>query len=133
MSSYPYTYSTVTNITEDGMQSFFISEGEFDIIKAVRYAFAFDFKGKPVYNLAFGNYDFRTDTLFDDQTSNNGDAYQVFHTVLDTIPDFFLAYPNAMMMVQGSECPIDELPSTRIMSTKTWSSYPWTTNSMVVI
>ena len=103
MSSYPHTYETVSGVLENGIQFLFISEGEFNIIKAVLYVYAFDLKGRPVYNLAFGDYDLRTKTLIDDQASNNGDAYRVFRTVLSTVPYFFAAYPKAMLMVWGSD------------------------------
>lgn len=103
MSSYPYTYNTVTGAIENGIRFLFLSEGEFSIIKAVYYVYALDLKGRPVYNLAFGDYDLRTRTLLDDQISNNGDAYRVFNTVLATVPNFFSTYPNAMMMIWGSD------------------------------
>lgn len=103
MSSYPYIYNTVTGAIENGIQFLFISKGEVNIVKAVRYVYALDFRGRPVYNLAFGDYDLQTGTLFDDQTSNNGDAYHVFRTVLATVPQFFLSYPDAMLMVWGSD------------------------------
>ena len=103
MSNYPYTYNTVAGTIEHGIQFLFVSRGKVNIIKAVRYVYALDLKGKPVYNLAFGDYDFRTDTFVDDQTSNNGDTYRVFHTVLATVPHFFSVYPGAMIMAWGSD------------------------------
>ncbi|HEV2481885.1 MAG TPA: hypothetical protein VGS79_19595 [Puia sp.] len=103
MSNYPYTYNTIAGAIEHGIQFLFVSRGKVNIIKAVRYVYALDLKGKPVYNLAFGDYDLRTDTFIDDQISNNGDTYRVFHTVLSTIPHFFSVHPDAMMMVWGSD------------------------------
>ena len=103
MSQYTDTYETVEEVTETGIHYFFLSEGKRDIIKAIQYTYAQDLLGKKVYNLGFGNYDPYTDCIIDDLTSNNGDQYQIFHTVLSTIPGFFRTYPDAMMMVQGSD------------------------------
>jgi len=103
MSSYPYTYDTVTSDIENGIRFLFMSEGQFSIIKAVYYVYALDLEGRHVYNLAFGDYHIRTSALLDDEISNNGDAYRVFNTVLTTIPNFFSTYPDAMLMIWGSD------------------------------
>jgi hypothetical protein len=65
--------------------------------------YVLDFRGRRVYNLGFGDYDLDTDSISDDLTTNNGDPYKVFHTVLHTIPQFFETYSDAMMMVLGSD------------------------------
>ena len=65
--------------------------------------YVLDFRGQRVYNLGFGDYDLDTDSISDDLTTNNGDPYKVFHTVLHTIPQFFETYSDAMMMVLGSD------------------------------
>jgi len=49
MSAFPDIYETVGNITDTGIQYFFVSEGEADIIKAVQYAYVLDFQGRRVY------------------------------------------------------------------------------------
>lgn len=103
MSSYPYTYNTISSAIENGIRFLFMSEGKFSIIKVVYYTYALDYNGRPVYNLAFGDYDLRTSTFLDDEISNNEDAYRVFHTVLATIPSFFSTFPNAMLMIWGSD------------------------------
>ena len=55
------------------------------------------------FNLAFGDYDLETDTLDDDATSENGDVFKVFDTVLNTIPSFFEMFPNEIIMISGSD------------------------------
>ena len=103
MSTFSDIYETINNVTENGIQFFFVSEGKSDIIKAVQYSYVLDFRGKKVYNLGFGDYDPDTDSIVDNLASNNGDPYKVFNTVLNTILQFFSVYENAMMMVWGSD------------------------------
>lgn len=54
------------------------------------------------YNLAFGDYDFQTQTIDDKKVSNNGDTVKVLATVIQTIRDFFGVYPHAGVQIQGS-------------------------------
>ena len=103
MSHFTDAYDTVEEVTDTGIHYFFMSEGKKDIVKAIHYMYVRDLMGKRVYNLGFGNYDPATDRIIDDLTPNNGDHYPIFHTVLSTIPGFFRTYPDAMMMVQGSD------------------------------
>ena len=88
MSNVPNIYETIADVTETGVQYFFISKGTSNIIKAIQYSHALDFQDKKVYNLGFGDYDSKTNSIDDDVISNNGDAYRIFHTVLNTIPHF---------------------------------------------
>jgi hypothetical protein len=81
----------------------FISTGESDIVKAVAYDYVQELKDAPLYNLGFGDYDIAEDKLDDTSNSNNGDMYDVFHTVLSTVPRFFELNPHATMVVQGSD------------------------------
>jgi hypothetical protein len=118
MSTFPDIYETVDNITSTGIQYFFFSEGKSDIVKAVQYAYILDFQGKRVFNLGFGDYDPDTDTISDDLTTNNGDPYKVFHTVLNTIPRFFTTYEDEMMMVRGSDSTQDFMDNCRPSSRK---------------
>lgn len=103
MSTYPNSYETVGGVTNMGMEFFFVSEGECHIIKAVQYIFIMELQGMKVYNLGFGDYDLKTGSIIDDPVSNNGDPYKVFNTVLNTIPHFFSVYPDAFMIVWGSD------------------------------
>jgi hypothetical protein len=96
-------YDTETTQNEFAIKYVFVSKGKTDIVKAIEYRFVQDFRGRPLYNLGFGDYDVSTDQVFDNTNSNNGDAYPVFYTVLNTIPSFFEKYPAAMLMVQGSD------------------------------
>jgi hypothetical protein len=98
-----YFYDTQENVTEEGIQYTFISEGISDIFKVIEYVYIRDFLGKRLYNLGFGDYDVKNRVILDGVISNNGDHYRVFNTVLNTIPVFFENYPNAIMGVQGSD------------------------------
>lgn len=82
---------------------FFISDGIAEIIKIVQYSFVQDFDGISVYNLGFGDYDIVNEMIYDNVNTNNGDAYRVFNTVLNTIPVFFTTYPGSILLVQGSD------------------------------
>ena len=103
MNSFTDAYEFTSEIKETGVEFLFVSMGQYNIIKAVIYIYVLDHQGKKVYNLAFGDYDFKTDSLSDDLTTNNGDPYRVYHTVLFTISRFFQTYEDAMLMVRGSD------------------------------
>jgi len=103
MSNFTDTYEVTSNVTETGIQFFFMSEGKNDIIKFISYSYLMDFKGSPLYNLALLDVNPFTDVMYDDRATNNGDTYRVFHTVLATIPHFFSTYGDALLMVQGSD------------------------------
>lgn len=98
-----YFYDTQENVTDEGIQYTFISEGIIDIFKVIEYVYVRDFLGKKLYNLGFGDYDVQKGVILDGVISNNGDHYRIFNTVLNTIPIFFENYPNAIMIVQGSD------------------------------
>jgi uncharacterized protein DUF6934 len=85
------------------IQYFFLSKGTSIIIKAIQYSYALDFQGRRVYNLGFGDYDPNTRSVIDDVTSNNGDTYKIFHTVLNTIPGFFAIFKEAVVIASGSD------------------------------
>ncbi|TKC62454.1 hypothetical protein FBD94_09565 [Pedobacter hiemivivus] len=89
--------------TETGVKYYFTSNGNSNIVKAISYTCLADFEGKLVYNLAFGDYDTITDQICDDVSTENGDVYKVFNTVLSTIPLFFDSFPGSIMFVQGSD------------------------------
>jgi hypothetical protein len=98
-----YFYDTEENVTDEGIQYTFLSEGINYIFKVIEYVYVQDFLGKKLYNLGFGDYDVQKGMISDGVISNNGDHYRVFNTVLNTIPLFFENYPNAIMGVQGSD------------------------------
>jgi len=89
--------------TEVGVKYYFVSNGRSDIIKSIDYSYSSNFENKKIYNLAFGDYNAKTDGISDDVNTENGDVYKVFNTVLSTIPLFFQSYPNSMMIVKGSD------------------------------
>ena len=80
-----------------------MSEGKKDVFKTIDYSYFLDHQGEKVYNLAFGDYVLGDDSFADNITTNNGDPYKVYQTVLATIPYFFQTYADAMLMVQGSD------------------------------
>jgi len=85
------------------LRYFFISNGNEKIIKVIDYQYLQPFQNHDIYNLAFGNYDLENDTIVDDANANNGDPYQVFNTVLSSIPYFFDKFPDDKIIVQGSD------------------------------
>jgi hypothetical protein len=103
MSNFADAYEITGQLTENGIDFFFMSLGKRDVVKIIRYSYVMNFQGKELYNLAFGDYDYRTGSYTDDLASGNGDPYGVYHTVLATIPYFFHAHDDAMLMVRGSD------------------------------
>lgn len=81
----------------------FESVGITTIIKIIEYAPVKKFDGRIVYNLGFGDLDEKTGTVLDHTNSNNGDVYTVFNTVLHTVPMFFVKFPEAVILVGGSD------------------------------
>lgn len=81
----------------------FVSNGESDVVKAIAYDYVQELRDSPLYNLGFGDYDIENDKIDDSVNTNNGDIYDVFHTVLSTVPQFFERNPNATMVVEGSD------------------------------
>lgn len=103
MTSSDHFYVFNQRLTGTGIQYIFASQGERVIFKVIEYSMTDQIDGRPVYNLGFGDYDSATDSLLDSPISNNGDHYRVFNTVLNTIPDFFINFPTAIVAVQGSD------------------------------
>ncbi|MCE7058771.1 DUF6934 family protein [Dyadobacter sp. CY343] len=96
-------YQTYHDETAGELRFSFRSTGIRDIVKMVQYTYARDFEGKRIFNLGFGDYDFDLNQVNDRASSNNGDSYKVFHTVLSTVPIFFQQFKNEILMVQGSD------------------------------
>ena len=103
MSSFTDAYEILSDVTETGIDFFFVSKGERNILKIVSYSYVRNFRGSPLYNLALVELDTDTRSICDDRTTNNGDTYKVFHTVLGTIPLFFSMYEKAILQVRGSD------------------------------
>jgi len=92
-----------TSKTNQGTKYIFTSKGKTDIVKAIQYSYVQEYNNKQVYNLGFGDYNMETGETDDIVLTDNGDTYVVFNTVLTTKSMFFEAYPNDMMIVQGSD------------------------------
>ena len=86
---------------EDNFEFFeFYSEGKKGIIKKiVQYQKTSD---ENVYNLAFGDYDERSNSIDDMSITNNGDSSKVLATVASTVYAFIEKYPNASIIATGS-------------------------------
>ncbi len=98
------TYQTQPQeISETGIKYFFISQGPRDVIKAIEYFYFTDFADRKIYNLGFGDYDISKDKINDRVNTENGDAYHVFNTVLNTVPKFFESFADVAIMVRGSD------------------------------
>jgi len=118
MSNLPNIYDLEEDKSARDLTFLFISSGEQDIIKAIQYSFVQNLHGRAVYNLGFGDYDPEADVIIDNINTNNGDAYKVLHTVLSTIPGFFRNYPDAYLMVQGSDGRPEFIKNCRTTCTK---------------
>ena len=102
MSNSKNTYYFKENESDGEIMYFFISKGKADIDKAVQYSFVRKLGDRKLYNLGFGDYDYRKKVIRDDVNTNNGDAYKVFNTVLSTIVAFFERCKNDILTVEGS-------------------------------
>ncbi|RKR05782.1 hypothetical protein C8C83_5132 [Flavobacterium sp. 90] len=96
-------YETNLSIQNSILQYLFESTGEKKIIKAVQYSAFETQSGATIYNLGFGNYNSETKSISDKENSNNGDMWNVFNTVLSTVPKFFNDNPGFPIYVQGSD------------------------------
>lgn len=81
----------------------FVSEGKRRIVKVVEYEYIGHRENRLTYNLGFGTFNHDNGKVQDDDISDNDDHYKVFNTVLSTIPLFLHNYPDAMVMVEGSD------------------------------
>lgn len=98
-------YDTEQTLNEIKIQYLFASVGRKTIIKVIEYSPVTTIDTRTVYNLGFGDYDETNSNgvVIDDTNSNNGDIYIVFNTVLSTVPIFFKANPDAVIIVSGSD------------------------------
>jgi len=103
MSQLTFSYNTVETVTDSGVDYFFVAKGRETTIKIIQYIYVQDLLGRKLYNMGFGTYDPRTGSILDNLLSNDGNHYRIFHTVLNSVPEFFDIYPGAMLMVQGSD------------------------------
>lgn len=103
MNNIPIYNTELVDDTAEKLLYVFESTGEKEIVKVIEYAPVKRFDGRTVYNLGFGDLDEATGTILDGVNSNNGDVYTVFNTVLSTVPLFFGAFPEAVIMVGGSD------------------------------
>ena len=55
-----------------------------------------------MYNLAFGDYDEKTDYINDKVVTNNGDSHKVLSTVVSTVYAFSGKYPDVWIFATGS-------------------------------
>lgn len=96
-------YALEAQKSEFGIKYFFVSRGRSNIIKQIEYSLVDIIDDEVIFNLGFGDYNVKRNTLVDNVNTNNGDAYLVFNTVLTTVPLFFEAYRDVTLMVQGSD------------------------------
>jgi len=100
-------YITSDTISKNGTKHFFVSEGSKSIVKVISYDQVGILNDKKVFNLGFGDYDIISGVLDDASTSDNGDVYKVFNTILSTIPKFFESFRKDIIMVEGSDSTTD--------------------------
>jgi hypothetical protein len=88
-------------VSEDFFRYEFCSEGPNGRIKKVILFTKATLYGKPIFNLAFGDFD--KNGLFNDcVTSNNQDAEKVLATVAQAVLSFTCMYPDALIFAEGS-------------------------------
>ena len=91
-----YLYKTEENFTIYE----FVSDGPNGRIKKiVEYT---ETATKNVYNLGFGDYDEKTNTINDFSVSNNKDSIKILATVAATVYTFIEKHPNAYILATGS-------------------------------
>jgi hypothetical protein len=103
MASSTNVYNVIEERSSDEVRFVFFSIGKKIVTKVIVFSYTHQFEDRDVYNLGFGDYDIKHNHIEDKVKTNNGDAYQVFNTVLSTIPLFFNVFPKAILMVQGSD------------------------------
>lgn len=77
----------------------FVSTGNNGVISKI---ILYETRNYNHFNLAFGDYDEAKFELNDKSVTNNGDTIKVLGTVIETIKDFFQAYPHAILDIRGS-------------------------------
>lgn len=78
----------------------FISEGpKGQIHKMVEYS---ETGTENIYNLAFGDFNVKTNSIDDFSITNNGDSIKVLSTVASTVYVFTEKYPKAWIFATGS-------------------------------
>lgn len=97
------TYNTEQIETERKVRYLFESVGSKPIIKIIEYTPLGVMEGRTIYNLGFGDYHEDSGGIVDDVNSNNGDMYIVFNTILSTVPLFFKANPESVILVSGND------------------------------
>ena len=92
-------------IEDNGVLVFqFVSTGLREIFKTIEFhKQTYEVFSRPVYSLIFSDYKDANHNIRNFDLSNNGDVYKVFHTVLSTIPLFFIYHPEAAILVQASD------------------------------
>jgi hypothetical protein len=55
-----------------------------------------------VYNLGFGDYNFKNDSIDDKVKSKNGDMEKILSTVISVMSDFFIKKPDCTIYLKGS-------------------------------
>jgi len=80
----------------------FVSTGQKDVRKVIKYTPIGRYLEREVFNLGFGDVQgMDLSTLTDQSNTNNGDMYKVFNTVLYSIPLFFELHPEVFLFVTG--------------------------------
>src|SRR6266567_655923 len=90
-------------ISSSFLQYDFYSEGpKGRIKKVVFYSFLGIREGIDYYNLGFGDYDYRGQTINDLSVSNNGDRDKILATVAFTALEFSTHFPYCAIIAGGS-------------------------------
>lgn len=103
MTNPEHCYLFQENVNRESTSYYFVSTGYRELLKVVQYTYVGINIERPTYNFGFGTLNPDNGIWEDIDISANGDAYKIFNTVLHTIPDFLQYFPDAMIMVEGSD------------------------------
>ena len=87
------------NMNENFLDYEFYSKGPKGMVKKI---VRFTHISGDVYNLAFGDLDYKTGEISDTAVTDNNDSRKVLATVAATLHDFTLRYPEAIVLAKGS-------------------------------
>jgi hypothetical protein len=106
MSNINHRYVVAETLDSQSTNYLFFSEGlngRKDVLKIIQYAYLRNYNNKSIFNLGFGDFNMNTWEINDESMTDNGDVYKIFNTVLSTMPQFFGKYPEAAVLIRGSD------------------------------
>lgn len=112
MADEKYSFSKVP---EEHYYEFYSNGPKGVIKKVVRYSLIQEHPYK-VFNLGFGDWDKERQDVDDQINTNNDDRQKVLATVAETVVDFLVVYPHAVIFAEGSTASRTRLYQMNILS-----------------